>query len=155
MIILGVGFSSRLYDKLRNQLHLIYHLTSAHRSFSDTGFTFFETYANEENVQKITDVIFSEIKKLLKEGMIKAELQKAKNIALSGFLFGLDSASAKADFYAEQWLLKNQINPVEYFTNILDKATSTNLKEVAEFIFSDNPKINILAKSLNSIKVDF
>lgn len=154
-IVLGGGFSSRLYNKLRNQLHLVYNISCSHDSFSDGGHNIIQTHSKEENIQQTANEIFSEIKKLLKDGVNKDELQKAKNILTSRFLFGLDTPSSKMEFYGDQLLLKNDIKDMNYHLDVINNSTPDSLLEVAQEVFSDKPKINILSQNTESIEVNF
>lgn len=155
MVILGGGFSSRLYNKLRNELRLVYFIKSAHRPFSDTGFSFIETFMSEKNLQKSLDEIFIQINRLLDKGVTGEELSKSKNIVISRILFELDNAIDLGEFYADQWILNKEIKGVNHFIKIIKSATISDLADLSHEIFSDKPKIDILVKETQSVKVNF
>jgi len=54
-----------------------------------------------------------------------------------------------------QWLFKGKIKGVEERVQEIKSVTKEDLMETAKYIFSDKPKINVLTKNLDSLKIDF
>lgn len=152
-IIIGGGFSSRLFERLRSQQQLVYSIHAYQRKFSDSGYFTIRTFVDESNVQKVTDIIFEEINKLLNKGVSNDELEKAKNIYLSNLLFNLDDIYSYASYFSTQLLLKNEIKSVEKTKKEINNITQNEISEIANQIFSDKPKINLLTKNLDDLKI--
>lgn len=154
-IILGQGASSRLSDRIRNDLHLAYSIGSQANYASDYGFLSINTSIDESNVQKTIDEIFKVISKLLKNGITDEELEKAKNRLLSGILFGLENIDYYAGYFTNQLLLSGKIESVEEHLNEIKSASKEDLMRVANFIFSDTPKVNLLTKTLKKVELNY
>lgn len=149
--ILGIGFSSRLNNRLRNDLHLVYSIGSYNAQFSDTGFVYIETSVSEENLVKTVEEIFKEIRLTIEGSVSDEELQKAKNMYLSDTLFNLEEIDNYTRFLSYQLLLKNEIKDIETKIREINSVQKSDIKNVAEYIFSDKPKINILTKKLKEL----
>jgi len=152
-VIFGQGGSSRLSNRIRHELNLAYSVGSDTSFFSDTGFLTIETSVDETNLQRATEEIFSEIQKLLKHGISEEELEKAKSKLLARTLFGLESLSFYANGFISQWLWGKEIKGIEEELNEVKEATKEDIMEVASYVFSDKPKINILTKSVTSLSI--
>ena len=151
--IIGGGMSSRLFNKLRNEEHLVYAVRSFHHQFSDTGYFSVQTFVAEDNLQRATNEIFVEIRKLLDYGITDEELEKAKNVFLTDFLFRMEKINSYVSFFNSQFLLKGKIKGVEERIKEVKRTTKENILEIAKFIFSDKPKVNVLTKSLEKLEI--
>lgn len=154
-IILGQGASSRLADRIRNDLHLAYSVGIQASFSSDCGFMSIQTSVDELNVQKTIDEIFLVISKLLKDGITDEELDKAKNKLLSSILFNLENVDYYTEYFTYQLLLKGKIESVEGHLNKIKSATKEDLMRVAKYIFSDAPKVNLLTKTLKKVDLNY
>lgn len=151
--VLSGGMSTRLQIRLREELHLVYSVWAYLSAFSDTGFVTIETGSNEDKLQRIVDEVFQEINKLLNNGVTDGELEKGKNILLSGLLFPLQKIEFIPDIYGWQWLLLNKIQTLEEELEKIKALTKDDIKKAAEYVFSDKPKINILTKNLKALDI--
>jgi predicted Zn-dependent peptidase len=154
-IILGQGSSSRLADRIRNDLHLAYSVGSQANYSSDYGFLSINTFIDELNVQQTIDEIFKVISKLLQEGITDEELEKAKNRLLSRILFDLEHIDYYANYFTNQLLLRGKIESVREHLNEIKSASKEDLMRVANYIFSDAPKVNLLTKTLKKVELNY
>lgn len=154
-IILGGSSTSRLRERLRHKEHLVYAVEAHGEHFSDAGY--FEIRANmhEVNAQRTLNLLFEEIRRLMKEGITDEELDRAKNKFLSEFLFDIERVHSYADYLGGLMLVKGEIEGVENQIARVRSATKEDIMDVARFTFSDKPKIILLTKNLDSLEVDF
>ncbi|MCL5091112.1 MAG: insulinase family protein [Patescibacteria group bacterium] len=149
--ILSSGFSSRLYQKLRNQLNFVYTVKANTTTYSDTGYLSVETKVNEDKLTETNSVILSEIKRLLAEGVFPEEIEKGKNMLLSDFLFSLEKVEIYAGYHSQQVLFGGELLEVKDYVEVVKKATKEKLMDVANEIFTDSPKICILTPKLERL----
>ncbi len=152
-IILGRGMSSRLFHCLRNQEHLVYSVNSSHRSFSNTGYFCIRTFVSEENLQKSVNKIFEEIQKLLAQGITDEELQKAKNMLLSEFLFKMESIGNYTFSLGQYYLLNGKFKEILKEVEEIKSIGKDEVMRVAEYVFSDSPKVTAITKSLKNLEI--
>lgn len=152
-MILSQGSSSRLNDRLRHQLHLVYSVWAGNNSLIDTGVFIIQTMMEEKSLQKTIDEIFKEIRRLLKDGVTGEELDKVKNKFLASLLFGLEDLDSCAGYFADQWLFLGKITEVDERIKQIKAVTREDILKVAQYIFAGNPKINILTNKLKKVTV--
>ncbi len=149
--ILGGGMSSRLYTKLRHKKHLVYYVGAASAAFSDTGYLSITAFADEAKIQDVVDEIFVETRKIKRWNVRQDELAYAKTQLLAGLLLALDSHSRYAQFIASNLLCTDEVADLAETKKAIESVTVQDIKEMAQTIFSDKPKINLLTKSLDRL----
>lgn len=149
--ILSAGFSSRLYEKLRSQLNLVYTIRTFSVSYSDIGHFSIETKVNERKLKETMEVILSEIKRLYDEGIAQWEFVKGQNILLADFLFSLEKVENYSRYFSLPCLLGGGVITISEYVEIVKKATLNEIEEVAKEIFSDPPKIAVLTQGLRNL----
>ncbi len=113
----GGALSSRLGDRIRQKEGLSYTIQSQLQASSLDENTLFRVYAisNPENSDKVQKAVVEEIEKLLKDGLLPGELEKARqgwlqqqqimrsNDAMLARILGANLVSGRTmDFYAKQ-----------------------------------------------------
>jgi len=141
-VILGGGMSSRLFQKLREEMGVCYYVYSSVDSFTDHGFFSISVGCDTKRVEEVVSVLIDECKKIRDEIVTEAELTKAKEYLLGNMKLGLESSDAFANFYGGQEILHREIlNPEEY-ENKVRGITKESINEVAKEIFR-NEKVNL------------
>ena len=151
--ILGGLASSRLFIKLRDELHLVYGIGASHTDLSDTGYFSIVTSLQEDKMQQAVNEIFSEIKRLMQNGITDEELETVKNSVRTGMAFNVEKVGTHANSAIEDLLLHGAIpQPKDELEKIL-RITKADVQHVAQTIFADAPKIVALTESVDSLAV--
>ena len=153
--ILGRGSSSRLQNRIRNELGLVYTTSSFSRTFSDTGFLTVSASVDESNLQTTINEISDEIRKLLERGVTQEEMTKVCNTALADVLSSVESLDNYAGFFDMRALFSPRMMTIEERIEEIKDITSDEVMAVARQIFADKPKISVLTKSLTKLDVNF
>jgi predicted Zn-dependent peptidase len=93
--ILGGGMSSRLFQKLREQLGLCYSVYSYLSAQTDGGLFAFGLALTKANEPKALQAFNDEIKRFLDDGVPSDELSRAREQVKSSILLGLESTSSR------------------------------------------------------------
>ena len=152
-MILSNGSSSRLNNRLRHDLHLVYSISGGLNTFSDTGYYSIHTYVDEENLQVAMDEVVAEINKFIRDGVTNEELTKGKNMILSRLLFSAEDIQYIGNNYTVQQLLSGKIRTIEEQSDAVRAVTAIDVQRVARVIFSDQPKVNVLTKTLDKLDI--
>lgn len=144
-IILGGGMSSRLFQRLREDLGLCYYIGAGQRLEQDCGMFTISAGVSNSKIEEAIKEIINEVRKILKNGPTNAEIKKAKDYKLGSLYLGLETSDQLADWYAFQEIEHDQLqNPLEYEENI-KKVTKEQIMKVAEEIFkSENANLAIV-----------
>lgn len=93
--ILGGGVSSRLFQRVREEMGLAYAVFSATAYFSDAGVISVYAAAEEKNLPRVMDTICAELENLSKEPLTKNEVDRAIQRISNAFLLNLDDPSGR------------------------------------------------------------
>ncbi|KKT74600.1 MAG: Peptidase M16 domain protein [Candidatus Beckwithbacteria bacterium GW2011_GWC2_47_9] len=142
--ILGGGMSSRLFQRVREEMGAGYYIGASADFSSDHGF--FSVSAGVENKRflEVVSAIIGELKNVKISLLPKAELQKAKDHIAGSLYLGLETSDSIADFYGFQEVMKKKIKTPAEFLEEINKVTAADILSVANDIFQD-AKLNLAA----------
>ncbi len=93
--ILGGGVSSRLFQRVREDLALVYVVFSANSFHSDAGALVVYAATEEAKAAQVLDAIWQEIELLAKEPVGEEELRRAVQRLQNAFLLSLDDPASR------------------------------------------------------------
>lgn len=93
--ILGGGMSSRLFQKIREELGLCYSIYSYPSQYKDNGILEIYAGVNTEARDSATKAIVDVVKKFKKDGITKQEFLRGKEQIKSAFIFGQESTASQ------------------------------------------------------------
>lgn len=129
--VLGGGMSSRLFQKVREELGLAYSVYSYASQYKDNGVL--EIYAGVNTAQRDLAVkaIVDEVKKFKKDGITEQEFLRGKEQMKSAFIMGRESTASQMMLFGKYMLYLNK----EFDVNErLDKIEKITLDDVMEAI---------------------
>ena len=136
--VLGKGFSSRLFAKMRDELGLCYYTRASIDSLTDHGYFTVSAGVTNARTEEAVKVIIEEFKRLRDEKIPEKELKKAKDFSLGQIALNLESSDEIADFYGFQELLKEEIkNPQEYM-NKIKAVTAEDIQKVLKEVIKED-----------------
>ncbi len=136
--VLSGGMSSRLFQKLREDMGVAYYVRAHNDASIDHGF--FEIAAGVANnrVEEVVTEILKECKRLTTELVDKKELSKVKEYLAGNMKLELESSDAFAQFFGGQEVMKHKIESPEAIERKIRKVTALDIKHVASEIFKSN-----------------
>lgn len=133
--ILSKGMSSRLFQKIREELGLAYYISAGHNPEIDYGVFTINAGVSNSKLTKAIEAIMSELRKLKEELVPEAELRKIKDLRKGHLYLGLESSDAWADFYGFQEIYREPILTPEEIIARREAVTAEDLKKLAGEIF--------------------
>ncbi len=140
--VLGGGMSSRLFQKLREEMGVGYYVRAYNDVFTDHGFFQISAGVDNKRINEVIEAVLEECKKLKEEFVSDEELNKVKECLIGNMKLSLESSDDIANFYGGQELLKKEIKSAELKAQELRKVTAKEIKNLANEIFKDN-KLNL------------
>jgi predicted Zn-dependent peptidase len=132
--VLGGTMSSRLFQRIREEMGIAYYIKTESHSDLDSGFLATSAGLRLGSLEKGISEILREYKRISKN-ISSEELKKAKENLKGKISLLLESSDARAIFFASQELLEKKIlTPKEIFREI-DKISLSQLKNFANLIF--------------------
>ncbi len=140
--ILGGGMSSRLFQKIREEMGLAYYIDNGASLFSDHGLIMTAAGIRNDKIQEAIDAIWKEHQKMADELICKEEIETAKKRLKGRLVLNIETSDEIASFYGGQEILLNTIlTPEEIFRKI-DAVSVSDIKKIAQKIFKKE-KLNI------------
>ncbi|MCU0239659.1 MAG: insulinase family protein [Pyrinomonadaceae bacterium] len=151
--IFGNGTSSRLWQKIREENGLAYHVGASGMSFADCGiFTIYAgTSANQ--FEQVIDLSIAEMKRLKRDGVTVDELNLAKEQTVATVLLGLEDSSVRAGNLAQTEITHGKIISIEETLQSVEKVTIEEIQQLAnEFFQTENITLAAIG-NLKNIKI--
>ena len=153
--ILGGSTNSRLFSDLREKQNLAYSVSSTIQSFENTGILTLqiqtttdnpdEGIVSYDNVQKSLDGFKKHIELLKNEYVTDEELESAKMRLKQKIIGQCQNPLSETELLAMNMLEPYGIKRIDKYIEAIDKMTKEDIKQAANFIFSYNPTVSILA----------
>jgi predicted Zn-dependent peptidase len=135
--ILGGGMSSRLVQKVREELGAGYYVRASADLFTDHGFLAVNAGVDRGRADEVIAAILMEMKRLAAEPVPDEELLRVKNWLTGRIVLGLEASDELASFYGVQEIAGEPLmSPEETVARIM-AVSSGDVQAVAQEIFQD------------------
>jgi len=134
--ILGGGMSSRLFQRIREELGLVYSITSFVSTFKDAGVLIIYAGTNPKNISAVYKEIMSQLRLFLRGEILLDEVEVAKQQIKGSIIFGLENTSSRMSNMGKNMLLLNKIMELEHITKIIDSIDYTKVIDTAREVLS-------------------
>ncbi|MBI4849052.1 MAG: insulinase family protein [Nitrospirae bacterium] len=135
--ILGSGYSSRLFQNIREKRGLTYSIHSYHISYLDTGLWAVYAGTDKKHISEVINITVDEIGNL-SNTLTSDELQRAKAQLKGNLILALESTSNKMTNIAKQEIYYGRYFPPEEVIRIVESVTLENLKDLAGRLTDQN-----------------
>lgn len=136
--VLGGGMSSRLFQKLREEMGVGYYVRAYNDVFTDHGFFQISAGVDNKRIDEVLEAVLLECKKLTLEKVDDEELNKVKECLIGNMKLSLESSDDIANFFGGQELLKKEIKKLDDKASEIRKVTSADILKLAKQIFTTN-----------------
>lgn len=140
--VLGGGMSSRLFQKLREEMGVGYYVRAYNDASTDHGFFQISAGVDNKRIHEVLEAVLEECRKLKTYEVPKDELEKTKEYLIGNMKLSLESSDDIANFYGAQELLKKKVVLAEEKAQELRKVTAKDVKDLANKIFV-NKNLNL------------
>ena len=145
--ILSGGMSSRLFQKMRDEMGICYYVRADNEALTDHGVFAVSAGLDSKRVKEGIVAILNELKKIKTEIISKEELDKAKQYLIGNLYLGLESSDSLATFYGYQEVLRKDLKKPEDVVKEIKAVTAEEIKFVAERIFkNEGLNLSIIGK---------
>ncbi|MBU3142072.1 pitrilysin family protein [Clostridium sp. CF012] len=133
--ILGGGASSRLFQKVREELGLCYSIYSYISAFKNTGIVSIYAGLNPLYAEVAIGAIKEEVSKFAKSGIDNERLLKAKEQLKGSYILGLESTSSRMFSNGKSVMFLNRINTPKDVLRKINEIDMTRVNSVMEKTF--------------------
>jgi predicted Zn-dependent peptidase len=136
--ILGGGMSSRLFQKLREEMGVGYYVRAYNDSYTDHGFFQVSAGVDNKRIDEVIKAIIDECNNLKDKEVGVEELKKVKEYLIGNMKLSLESSDDIANFYGGQELLKHELKNIEEKAKKIREVTASQIQILAKNIFKNN-----------------
>jgi predicted Zn-dependent peptidase len=140
--ILGGGMSSRLFQKLREEMGVGYYVRAYNDAYTDHGFFQISAGVDNKRIEEVLKALIDECNLLKKEKISEDELNKVKEYLIGSLQLSLELSDDIANFYGVQELLRRNIESADEKANDIRKVTAEDIQDLAQDLFQDH-KLNL------------
>ncbi|MEK7186712.1 MAG: insulinase family protein, partial [Patescibacteria group bacterium] len=140
--VLGKGFSSRLFEKLRDEMGACYYVGAGNDEYTDHGFLAISAGVESRRLKEVLKVILKECLHLTKELVTIEELNKVKDYLVGNLYLRLETSDALATFYAMDEIVKGELETPKELEEKIRSITPKAIQKVAKEIFQ-NKNLNL------------
>jgi predicted Zn-dependent peptidase len=133
--VLGGTMSSRLFQKVREEMGAAYSIGAFQTGFTDYGCFGVSGGIQNKQFKEVIRVILSEVNRLKSELVEEKELSKVKDSLIGSTYLGLETPSDLASFYGIQEIRGEKIISPEELGEKIKAVTALDMRKLARRIF--------------------
>ncbi|MFK7866090.1 MAG: M16 family metallopeptidase [Alphaproteobacteria bacterium] len=138
--LFGGGMSSRLFQRIREELGLVYNISTLEMPASDSGLFAIYAGTSNEDAATLLSALMVEIDKVQTK-LEPQEIERAKAQLKSGLLMSRESMSSRAEQLAHHIHTYGRIIPDAEIIERIDAITAQDLLRSAQRIFKAKPSL--------------
>ncbi len=135
---LGGGMSSRLFQKMREELGICYYVGSSASLRPDAGDFVISAGVANDRVKEALEGIMEVVRQFKVGGITEGELSKVKEYRLSGLVLHLETTEDFAEFYGKEEILQDKITTEEEVSKRIEATTKEEVDIVAKEVFNSS-----------------
>lgn len=135
--VLGGGMSGRLFQEIRERRGLAYSCSSYNLSYSAAGMFTVYGGTGRQTWEQVQEVVASEIKRLIRDGLLEGELEKVKRQMAGNMVLGLESMNSQMMRMTKNELVHGREVPIDETLEKINAVTESQVRDVAAQIFAD------------------
>ncbi len=133
--ILGGGMSSRLFQRIREEMGVAYYVSASTDLYSDHGYIAASAGIQHEQIASVIQAILEEFNRFKNEKVSEAELRRAKDHLVGHLYLSLETSDSLASFYGFQEIIQQKLlSPAEVEAK-LRGVTAEEIQTVANELF--------------------
>ena len=143
-LILGGGMSSRLFQKIREEMGLSYSVGAYNSSYSDVGL--FSLYAgtSHENLAKVQELLLEEASKIISH-VSEQELARAKAQIKASIIMAEEKASYKSEEIGKSYSIFGEYEGPEKIMEYVNNTSEKDVTAIAEEIFAGKMSLSVVS----------
>ncbi len=134
-MLLGGGMSSRLFQRVREELGLAYSVHTFSSSYADTGSHGVYLATAPESAQAALDAVREVLNRLVEEGLSDADLEAGKRQLRGQLVLSMEGVSSRMYRAATTALYNEPYRSIEELLSLVDAIDSLTVREVAREFF--------------------
>ncbi len=142
--ILGGSMSSRLFQKVREELGAAYYVRAGNDLYFDHGFLGIAAGVDNGRILQVTEAILGVAKELAESPVGDKELEMAKEHFIGNMMMGIETSDQLTSFYGGSEIVNGQVLTAGEAIKRIRQVTAADVLKLAKEIFR-NDRLNMAA----------
>ena len=138
-IAFGGGYSSRLYQEIREKRGLVYSIYSFAGKYAETGSFGVQAGAAPQRIHEVLDIVRDEVDRVVADGLSEEELARAKGHYKGSLVLGLEDTASRMGRLGKAELGGDEILSVDEIIRRVDAVSDVDVHEVAKDVLGGQP----------------
>lgn len=151
--IIGGGMSSRLFQKVREELGLAYSVYSFSSRYKDVGTSSIYAGVNSLKTDQALNAVLEVLERLKKDGVTQEEFDKVKCQIKSSTVFALERPTSKVQLFSRYYLNTGKLYDVNDRLLEVDNLTKTDVENAIKYYDCKEMSTAIVGKKAKPLKV--
>lgn len=132
--IIGGSMSSRLFQRIREEMGMAYSVYSHSSVYRNTGM--FDIYAGTtpRNIEDVTKLILEELDKVRAHGVTEEEIAQSKQMLKGHIMLQLESTGGRMSSIGRSWLLRGKLRSDDEVLQMIDDVTMADVNAQIEIV---------------------
>ena len=148
---LGGGMSSRLFQRIREELGLAYSVYTYASSYQGLGSFCVYAGTTAANASTVLSEILGELRRFVDGGLTDKEFKSAKAQLRGGFLLGLESSSGRMQALGRGLLLLGRTRTQEETLARIDAVTPDAVMDLARRLLTASPSAAVVGRGAQTL----
>lgn len=136
--VLGGNMSSRLFQKVREEMGLAYSIYSYANTYQNNGSLVIYAGLNTESLCNALKIIGNEIKLLKRDKLSAEEICVAKEQMKASVIMGLEGMSSRMSSYGKSVLFENRVYSMDDTIRLIERVNVDSVAEAIDTVFDVN-----------------
>lgn len=142
-LILGGGMSSRLFQKIREELSMSYSVGSYNSAHSDVGLFTLYAATEHDNLAKVQKILLEEALKIT-DKVSEEELIRAKAQIKANLIMAEEKVAYKSEEIGRTYSLFGCYEGIDKVMEYVNNTTTKNIVDIARAIFSKESTLSVV-----------
>ena len=151
---LGGSMSSRLFQKIREELGLAYSVYTYPMAYRDTGAICLYFGSGEKQATRTLELALRELDRLKGEGLSEAELIRSRAQLKGSFLLGMEGSGAHMNAIGKRLLLQNKEFTIEDILSAIECVTMEKVNGILSRVLSPRRAVCAAVGRTRGVKAD-
>jgi predicted Zn-dependent peptidase len=132
--VLGGGMSSRLFQEIREKRGLAYAVYSYRSLFADAGTFAIYVGTTPQNADDVIGIVRAELDSILKDGITKAELERAKGHLKGSLVLASEDPGSRMTRLGKAQLTTGEILSIDELIDRIERLQMDDVRRVADMV---------------------
>ena len=151
--LFGGGMSSRLFQRIREEMGAVYSVYSYPSTYTDCGTLSIYAGTSPEMAQSVVDELHHQIALLLENGFEDEEFDMAKDQLKVSYVLGLESSSSRMSSIGRSKLLRGHAVDPQDVVRKIEAVTKEDVLRVINRVFTQPCAASVVGRNADQLKV--